>query len=79
MQIYNCVSLLTLPVDISVLIFQDTVSVKKIRVGFSSLGSRTNSLMLPLIPCDKCGGVSMEEALQMLLYAIKNKQRYDHP
>lgn len=67
---------LTLPMDISTLIFQGTVPVKIIKVGSSSLGSRTNNLMLAPIPCDKCGGASIEEALQMLVCAIKNKQRY---
>lgn len=74
-QIYNCISPLTLPVDTSTLIFRDTVSVKMIRAGFSSLRSRSNGLMLAVIPYDKCGGVSMEEALSLLEYAIKNKQR----
>lgn len=78
-QIYNCISPLTLPVDISVLIFQETVSIKMVRVGSSSLESKSNGLMLALIPYDKCGGVSLEEALQMLEYAIENKQRHHHP
>lgn len=59
------------------LIFQDTVSVKMIRAGFSSLRTRSNGLMLAVIPYDKCGGVSMEEALSMLEYAIKNKDNKD--
>lgn len=72
-QIHNCISPLTLPVDISVLVFKDTVSVKKIRVGSSSLESRSNGLMLALILYDKC------DALQMLECAIKSKRRYHHP